>query len=84
MSDANDVTVPADSVQLVGLHEAVHPVYGPITNTVMFHLQPGEEPLLVLSPTGFWVRGVKVEQDEHEAQRVYQAFTEWALRVGAR
>ena len=73
-----------DEHTLVGLQQAVHPVYGPITNTVTFHAQPDGEPLLVLTPTGFWVRGVKVEQDEHEAQRVYQAVREWDFGVGGR
>lgn len=74
-----------EPIRMVGMQEAVHPVYGPITNTVMFYAQASREqpPLLVLSPTGFWVREVKVEQDEHEAQRVYQAFAEWVFRGDA-
>lgn len=33
--------------------------------------------MLRVAPDGFWVRGVKVEQDEHEAQAVYEAFKQW-------
>ena len=37
----------------------------------------GGEEMLRVSPDGFWVRGVKVEQDDKEAQLVYNAFKEW-------
>ena len=37
----------------------------------------GGEEMLRVSPDGFWVRGVKVEQDEGEAQAVYDAFKQW-------
>jgi hypothetical protein len=33
--------------------------------------------MLKITQEGFWVRGVKVEQDEQEAQTVYQAFQAW-------
>lgn len=35
--------------------------------------------MLKISPEGFWVRGVKVEQDEHEAQKVYEGFKAWMM-----
>ena len=38
-----------------------------------------EEPILKISDTGFWVRGVKVPQDDKEAEEVYNAFREWML-----
>jgi hypothetical protein len=37
----------------------------------------GGEEMLRVGPDGFWVRGVKVEQDEKEAQAVYNAFKQW-------
>jgi len=37
----------------------------------------GGEEMLKCSPEGFWVRGVKVEQDEREAQAVYEGFKAW-------
>ena len=37
----------------------------------------GGEEMLRVGPEGFWVRGVKVEQDEGEAQAVYNAFKQW-------
>jgi len=33
--------------------------------------------MLKITQEGFWVRGVKVEQDEQEARQVYQAFQSW-------
>jgi hypothetical protein len=35
--------------------------------------------MLKVSPEGFWVRGVKVEQDEQEAQKVYEGFKAWMM-----
>lgn len=39
----------------------------------------GDEPneMLRIAPDGFYVRGVKLEQDEKEAALVYNAFREW-------
>lgn len=37
----------------------------------------GGEEMLRIGPEGFWVRGVKVEHDEREAQAVYNAFKQW-------
>lgn len=35
--------------------------------------------MLRVSDKGFWVRGVKVEQNEQEAQVVYEAFKAWMM-----
>jgi len=37
----------------------------------------GGAEMLKVSPAGFWVRGVKVAQDDREAQTVYNAFKAW-------
>jgi hypothetical protein len=37
----------------------------------------GGEEMLRVGPDGFWVRGIKVEQNEGEAQAVYNAFKQW-------
>ena len=37
----------------------------------------GGEEMLKVGPDGFWVRGVKVEQDANEAKAVYEAFKQW-------
>lgn len=47
--------------------------YQPNTITLMC----GSDEMLKCSPDGFWVRGVKVEQDEREAQAVYEGFKAW-------
>ena len=38
----------------------------------------GQE-MLRVGPDGFWVRGVRVEQDEGEARAVYAAFKQWMM-----
>ena len=40
-------------------------------------LRSGSEDMIKCSPEGFWVRGVKVPQDDKEAQAVYNAFKQW-------
>jgi hypothetical protein len=37
----------------------------------------GGDEMLRIGPDGFWVRGVKVAQDEGEAMAVYNAIKEW-------
>ena len=45
---------------------------------VVFHTGNAlEEPVLKISGDGFWVRGVKVPQDDKEAEVVYNAFMQW-------
>lgn len=56
------------------------PLYGAVppnqeANTITC-LAGGEE-MLRVGPDGFWVRGIKVEQDDREAQTVYNAFKEF-------
>jgi hypothetical protein len=47
-------------------------------NNIVFQLGSAmEEPILKISGDGFWVRGVKVPQDDKEAEAVYNAFKEW-------
>ncbi len=45
------------------------------TNTIT--CQAGGEEMIRVGPDGFWVRGVKVEQDDREAEIVYNAFKEF-------
>jgi hypothetical protein len=49
----------------------------PMPNTIT--CRAGGEEMLRVSPDGFWVRGVKVEQDEQEAQKVYEGFKAWMM-----
>jgi hypothetical protein len=53
----------------------------PEAGNIVFHagtdLDSGE--MLKITQTGFYVRGVKVEQDDREAQLVYNAFKEWMV-----
>jgi hypothetical protein len=47
----------------------------PDPNTIQC-LAGGEE-MLRVGPDGFWVRGVRVAQDDKEAETVYNAFKAW-------
>jgi hypothetical protein len=46
-------------------------------NTVSMLMGTDNEPMLSISKDGFWVRGVKVPQDNKEAETVYNAFLQW-------
>ena len=37
----------------------------------------GGDEMLKITPEGFYVRGVKVPQDDKEAETVYNAFKQW-------
>jgi hypothetical protein len=39
----------------------------------------GATEMLKIGPDGFWVRGVKVEQDDKEAETVYNAFKQFLV-----
>lgn len=47
----------------------------PVPNNIV--LNAGNEEMLKVTEDGFYVRGVKVPQDEHEARAVYNCFREW-------
>lgn len=44
-------------------------------NTMNFYA--GSDKMLTIAHDGFYVRGVKIEQDENEAKKVYDSFTQW-------
>ncbi len=43
---------------------------------IIFHTNESNE-MLRIDKTGFYVRGIRVEQDEKEAEKVYNAFHQW-------
>lgn len=45
-------------------------------NTITFHATKNNE-MLRIANDGFYVRGVKLEQNEQEAEKVYNAFHAW-------
>jgi hypothetical protein len=68
----------------------LHPYFGavpPELNIIKFH-EPNPDASIVMhvgnndemlrvTRDGFWVRGVKVAQDDKEAEVVYNAFKQW-------
>jgi hypothetical protein len=61
-------------MKLDPFYGAVPPTHTPADTITC--LAGGEE-MLRVGPEGFWVRGVRVEQDDNEAATVYNAFKAW-------
>lgn len=47
------------------------------SNNIELFAGPEATAMLKVTKDGFYVRGVKVEQDEREAETVYKAFHQW-------
>ena len=45
-------------------------------SSISFNVDQDQEWIRITNE-GFWVRGIKVPQDDQEAQTVYNAFKEW-------
>jgi hypothetical protein len=69
------VTQPSGDFNVEAIGVGVIP---PENDTIVFTLNPNRE-VLKISPEGFWVRGVKVPQDEKEAESVYKAFRQFLV-----
>ena len=53
-------------------------LHNPDPGAIAFHTGGiGSEEMIRIAPDGFYVRGVRVPADEHEAQAVYEAFKAW-------
>ncbi len=50
------------------------------TSNITFNAEKNDE-MLKITSDGFYVRGVKLEQDEQEARRVYDAFHSWLMWI---
>jgi hypothetical protein len=48
---------------------------GQPANTITFTAGPTE--MIRINESGFWVRGIRVTQDDKESQIVYNAFKQW-------
>lgn len=45
-------------------------------DTIVFNATNNDE-MLKIAPDGFYIRGVKIPQDEREAEIVYKTFHQW-------
>ena len=52
-------------------------LYSSMEDKIKFVIEQDE--VLRLDSTGFYVRGIKVEQDAKEAENVFKAFREWLV-----
>jgi hypothetical protein len=57
----------------------IDPNYTELQNTITFCAGNPNTEMLKVSPEGFWVRGMKVTQDDKEAETVYNAFKAWMM-----
>jgi hypothetical protein len=48
-------------------------------STITFQTGNPSTEMLKVGKDGFWVRGVKVDQDDKEAEKVYNAFRAWMV-----
>jgi len=69
---------PFDSTMNYGTIQ-LDPNYQELQNTITFAAGNPNVEMLKVSPKGFWVRGVKIEQDDKEAETVYNAFKAWMM-----
>jgi hypothetical protein len=51
--------------------------YRRTTDEIVFNT--GDNEMLRIAKDGFWVRGVRVAQDEGEAESVYRNFQQWLV-----
>ena len=49
----------------------------PLDDNEFIVMDTGTTEMLRIGRDGFYVRGVKIEQDEKEAEKVYVAFHQW-------
>jgi hypothetical protein len=49
----------------------------PLDDNEFIIMDTGTTEMLRIGKDGFYVRGVKIEQDEKEAEKVYVAFHQW-------
>jgi hypothetical protein len=74
--DQYEVGFEAQEVEQL-IPEAVYKFRDPEPNNIV--CMAGGTEMLKIGPEGFWVRGVKVAQDEREAEAVYNAFKQWLV-----
>ena len=65
----------ARNIDFTGQYDRVSAGAPPETSIILLTHDHGE--MLRVDEDGFYVRGVKVLQDENEAQAVYECFKEW-------
>lgn len=84
MSMTND----SDTAAIVTQYEGEEPIYMrpyPKRDWSFTFRAPGDfEEILKIAQDGFYVRGIKVEQDEKEARAVFEAFRTWIDLAGCR
>lgn len=73
--DSIDTINTANSVPLSINTDAIEAA----RNTITFCAGNSNTEMLKVGKDGFWVRGIKVDQDDKEAEKVYNAFRAWMV-----
>lgn len=58
--------------------DVTYTIRDPEPSAIVMHAGNNDE-MIRVSPDGFYVRGVKVPQDDKEAETVYNAFKQWMV-----
>ena len=57
--------------------DVTYALHTPEKSNAISLMMSGQDEMLRIAEDGFYVRGVKVEQDDREAAVVYNAFKQW-------
>ena len=72
---------PTPSATLAEWHQQsnqqTYEIYKPNPDAGITMNVAGGDEMIRVTKDGFWVRGVKIEQDDREAEIVYNAFKQW-------
>lgn len=79
--NSGDITPAAEAV-IAMRHVALPAVTPVLEGNIIFWLRDNAE-IMSIRPDGFYVRGVKLEQDEKEAREVYDAMKLWLKNSGS-
>jgi hypothetical protein len=58
-------------------NDTTYELYEPKPDAAISMMANGADEMIRVTKEGFWVRGKKVEQDDKEAEIVYNAFKQW-------
>jgi hypothetical protein len=76
--NSKPVTVPQWNNATMG-KDVDYQFHEPKPNSIVLNTGHGSDEMIRITPDGFYVRGVRVPADEHEAETVYLAFKEWLV-----
>jgi hypothetical protein len=61
------------------VEQNTYEIHKPNPDAAISMMAGGADEMIRVTKDGFWVRGVKVAQDDKEAEHVYNAFKQWLV-----